>query len=163
LYYVFAQFKDIKGASSYKGYEEWVQVLEHHHESKQPHVATQQVMGRTAEQVEVGPYVLYMPFTVASPKLQEAHWGGKIVPEVTIHFTRAGGDKPLVYKEVKLTKVLVSSYQNSGDPKGEPQVPTDRVELTFETISVKATGQKPDGAPGGNVAAAWHVAQGAPA
>ena len=159
-YNAYVKFDDIDGGSTEKGHEKWASITKHYHESKQPASFTQQAAGRSAEAVEFGEYFFEMPTNPAIPKLQDAHWGGKILKEVTMHCTRSGGSSPVTYLEVKLTNALVSSIVSNGDPTGEYQFPTEKVGLTFEKIEVTFTSQKPTGEAAGKIAAKWHVAQG---
>ena len=160
-YNAYVKFDDIDGGGTHKGYEKCVQITKHYHESKQPAASTQQAAGRTAEAVEFGEFFFEMPTNPAIPKLQDAHWNGKILKEVTMSCTRSGGTAPIEYYKVKMTNALVSTMVSNGDPSGDPQFPTEKVGLTFEKIETTFTGQKPTGEAAGKISANFHVGQGA--
>jgi type VI secretion system secreted protein Hcp len=131
---------------------------------RQPPSITQQTAGgRSAEAVEFSEFVIQKLTDKASPKLFEAACKGTHIPEVTIDYTRAGGDAPVKYLEIKLKEVLISGMEHVGDPKGVHQFPMEEIKMTFGAIEKTYTQQKPDGKAGGNVAAKWNVSQGAAA
>ena len=58
---------------------------------------------------------------------------------------------------IKLTDVLVSSYQTGGGVSSEP---TDHVAFNFARIELEYRAQKPDGTPGTPVHGGWDVKTG---
>lgn len=78
----------------------------------------------------------------ASPVLFLACATGQHIKEATLAVRKAGGDQ-LEYLTIKLSDVLVSSYEEAGDL--EEQRPLDVVSFNFAKIEVSYFPQKPDG------------------
>jgi type VI secretion system secreted protein Hcp len=164
MFNAFVNFGDIKGECTEKDHKDWVAAIKVEFKVRQPPSTTQQTAGgRSAEAVEFSEFVIQKLVDKASPKLFEAACKGTHIPEVTIDYTRAGGDAPVKYLEIKLKEVLISGLEHVGDPKGVHQFPMEDVKMTFGAIEKTYTQQKPDGKAGGNVAAKWNVSQGAAA
>jgi type VI secretion system secreted protein Hcp len=70
---------------------------------------------------------------------------------------RKAGEKPLEFLKIKLTQVLVSSYQLGGSHGDD--TPTESCTLNFRTINMDYQVQNPDGSgqPAGQMG--WDVAQ----
>lgn len=164
MFNAFVNFGDIKGECTEKDHKDWVAATKVEFKVRQPPSITQQTAGgRSAEAVEFSEFVIQKLTDKASPKLFEAACKGTHIPEVTIDYTRAGGDAPVKYLEIKLKEVLISGLEHVGDPKGAHQFPVEEIKMTFGAIEKTYTQQKPDGKAGGNVAAKWNVSQGAAA
>ena len=160
----FVNFGDIKGEATEKDHKDWVMVTKVHFEVIQPPSVTQQTAGgRSAEAVQFSELKIQKLIDKASPKLFEAACKGTHIPEVVIDYSRASGDSPIKYLEIKLKEVLISGIVHVADPKGEHQFPSEEIRMTFGAIEKTYTQQKPDGKAGGNVAAKWNVSQGAAA
>ena len=86
-----------------------------------------------------------------SASLAQACATGQHIPTVELNCRKAG-DKGQVYFKVKLSDVLVSSYQTGGSRHGDV-VPTDQVSMNFAKIEIEYKIQKQDGslAPGAKV------------
>ena len=78
----------------------------------------------------------------ASPKLFQYCASGKHLDSAVITCLQAGGDKPQKYLEIKLTDVIISSYQTggSGDDK-----PIDSLSLNFAKVEYEAFSQDDKG------------------
>lgn len=164
MFNAFVNFGDIKGEVTEKDHKDWVAATKVEYQVKQPPSTTQQTAGgRSAEAVEFSEFVIEKLVDKATPKLFEAACKGTHIPEVTIDYTRAGGDSPVKYLEIKLKEVLISGISHIGDPKGVNQFPSEAVKMTFGAIEKTYTQQKPDGKAGGQLAAKWNVSQGAAA
>lgn len=164
MFNAFINFGDIKGEVTEKDHKDWVAATKVQFEVTQPPSVTQQSAGaRSSEAVEFSELRIQKLTDKASPKLFEAACNGKHLPEVTIDYTRAGGDKPVKYLEIKLKEVMISGMIHMGDPRGENQFPTEEIRMTFGAIEKTYVQQKPDGTAGGNVAAKWNLSQGAAA
>jgi type VI secretion system secreted protein Hcp len=72
------------------------------------------------------------PMNAASAKLLQACAGGTHIPFAEL-CCREAGDSPQVFLKIKLTDVLVSSYQTGGSSQGDIR-PTDQVSLNFAKI-----------------------------
>ena len=68
----------------------------------------------------------------ASPNLMLACATGRHLPAATLTCRKAGGDKGIEFLKIKLSDILVSSYQDGGSA-GE-DVPTDEFSLNFVKI-----------------------------
>jgi type VI secretion system secreted protein Hcp len=78
-----------------------------------------------------------------SPKLMLACATGEHLKEAVLSMRKAGKTQ-LEYYQIKLSDVLVSSFQ-SGGSDGAGQVPTDQFSLNFSKIEMAFSPQKPDG------------------
>lgn len=76
----------------------------------------------------------------ASPKLMLACATGEHIKEATLFCRKAGG-KQEEYMTVKMTDLLVSSFQTGGSEG----IPTDQVSLNFSKIEYEYKPQKADG------------------
>ena len=82
---------------------------------------------------------------------------GAHIKEGNLVVRKAGGDQ-LEYLKIKLTDVLVSSYQPSGHVHGGDDIPTESVSLNFSKIEMNYQPQGADGkAQGGPILAGWDV------
>ena len=68
---------------------------------------------------------------------------------------RKAGEKPLEFLKIKLTQVLVSSYQ-LGASHGD-DIPQESITLNFATILKTYTPQAPDGTAQGAVEQGWDL------
>jgi type VI secretion system secreted protein Hcp len=88
--------------------------------------------GGGAGKVAVQDFHFVMLMNKASASLAAACAGGKHIPSAEL-CCRKAGDKPQVFLKIKLTDLLVSSYQTGGSAHGEI-VPTDQISLNFSKI-----------------------------
>jgi len=81
---------------------------------------------------------------------------GKHYSDATI-VARKAGEKPLEFLKIKLSQVLVTSYQLGGSHGDD--TPTENITLNFRTINMNYQVQAPDGTgtPAGEMG--WDVAQ----
>jgi len=164
MFNAFVNFGDIKGEVTEKDHKDWAAATKVSYKVTQPASTTQQTAGgRSAEAVEFSEFSIQKLVDKATPKLFEAACKGTHIPEVTIDYSRAGGDAPVKYLEIKLKEVLISGIEHVGDPKGVNQFPSEEIRMTFGAIEKTYVQQKPDGKAGGNVAAKWNLSQGAAA
>ena len=64
----------------------------------------------------------------------------------------------LTRARIKMTDVLISSYQTSGSGAGNDDVPMESVSLNFTKVQYDYQEQGPDGKPkGGPVTGSWNV------
>lgn len=94
----------------------------------------------------------------ASPKLFLACTTGQQVKNVTLFARKAGADQQ-DYMTIKLTDVLVASYQQSGATGTD--IPTDQVSLSYAKIEIEYRERKPDGTLGSSVTGGFDVKGGA--
>ena len=82
-------------------------------------------------------------FDTASPVLFISCATGKHIKEGVLTCRKAGGEQQ-EYLTIKLTDLLVSSYQSGGASAGGV-IPTDQLSLNFAKIEFEYKSQKPDG------------------
>ena len=85
----------------------------------------------------------------ASPVLFASCATGKHFPNAVLTARKAGGEQQ-EYLTIKMSDLLVSSYQVGGSQGGDV-VPTDQVSLNFSKIEFIYKPQKPDGTLGADV------------
>jgi type VI secretion system secreted protein Hcp len=91
----------------------------------------------------------------ASPKLWLASATGQHLDEVTLSVRKAGGQQE-DYLKIKLTSVLVSSYQSGGSGHGDI-VPVDQFSLNYAKVEVTYKQQTDKGSMGAPVVAGYDV------
>ncbi len=110
--------------------------------------------GAGAGKVQMHDLHFSMRTNKASPQLMLACASGQHLKSAVLT-ARRGGKSPQEFLVVKLTDVLVSSYETGATP-AQP-VPVDQVSLSFAQITVEYRPQKPDGSLAAPVQAAWDV------
>jgi type VI secretion system secreted protein Hcp len=94
----------------------------------------------------------------ASPQLFLATASGKHYPTATLMAAAdADRDGKQDYYVIKLTDVIVSSFQQSGASGGDK--PTESISLNFAKIEIEYMPQKPDGSLDAPVKAGWDLAK----
>lgn len=83
----------------------------------------------------------------ATPELMKIALQGGKGKEVTFDFTTSDQD-PFVYYQVKLSDVLIGSYQQSGSGGGAGNRPVDSISLNFRKFEAKYIQKKIDGSAG---------------
>jgi type VI secretion system secreted protein Hcp len=79
---------------------------------------------------------------------------------VILTMRKSGGPKPLVYMQISLYNVTVSSVTPSTSSSDDRQ--TEQVSLHFGAFQVQYTPQNPDGSAGAAVTMTWSVAGNSP-
>jgi type VI secretion system secreted protein Hcp len=110
--------------------------------------------GGGAGKVTMQDFHFVMKNSKASPKLMQTCATGDHIADGTLVCRKAGGDQQ-EYLTIKLTDLLVSSYQTGGS-HGDI-VPMDQVSLNFAKIEFDYKEQKPDGSLGGSIKAGYDV------
>jgi type VI secretion system secreted protein Hcp len=70
----------------------------------------------------------------ASPSLMLACATGRHFQTATLTCRKAGGSNEVEFLKIKLSDVIVSSYQTGGEAGGDADVPTDQFSLNFAKI-----------------------------
>jgi type VI secretion system secreted protein Hcp len=96
----------------------------------------------------------------SSTALLESVALGKHFTDATLIVRKSGG-KPLEYLTIKMSDVMVTSYQTGGSG-GEDRL-TESLTLTFAKVDTKYIPQKADGGPDGETKFAYDVAANAQA
>jgi type VI secretion system secreted protein Hcp len=91
----------------------------------------------------------------ASPTLAAHCADGSHIKLATLTVRKAGKEQQEYYL-IKLSDVLVSSYQ-SGGANGASSVPTDQFSLNFAKIEFEYKTQKPDGTLGAGIKFGWDL------
>lgn len=91
----------------------------------------------------------------ASTSLMLDCCNGAHIKEGTLTARKAGGDQQ-EYLKIKLTDILVSSYQVSGHNSTDV-IPVEQVSLNFAKVQITYAPQKPDGTLDSPVSSGWDV------
>ena len=109
--------------------------------------------GGGAGKVSMQDFHFTMKTSKASPKLMLATATGQHIKEATLTVRKAG-EQQMEYIKIKLTDVMVTSYQIAG---ATDDIPTDQISLNFSKIEFEYTPQNPDGTAGSPVKAGYDV------
>lgn len=154
---VYVNLKDIKGESTDKEHEGWLEAINWSFGMEQPASATaSNAGGGTAERVQYDTFNFTQLINLASPKIYEFCSQGKHIPEVVIQMYRASGEKRVKYMEVKLKTVVISSVRAGHNDVG---FPTEAVSMSFGAISWTYEQQKRDGTNAGKSTGSWSLVQ----
>ena len=98
----------------------------------------------------------------ASPTLMQFCASGEHIKNGLITLRKAGGGKAggQEYYLIKLTDILVSSFQNTGSASGD--VPLEEIALNFATVIFDYLPQNDDGTLGGKVSHGYDIRQNKP-
>lgn len=110
--------------------------------------------GMGAGKVSMQDFHFVMHVNKATPKLMEACASGQHIKTAELTCRKAGKEQQEYYK-IKLSDLIVSSYQGGGS-QGEV-VPVDQISLNFSKLEIEYKEQKPDGTLGGAVKAGWDL------
>jgi type VI secretion system secreted protein Hcp len=111
--------------------------------------------GHGAGKVSMQDFHFVMKINKASPKLFLACATGEHIPEAILTCRKAGGDQQ-TFLEVKMTDVLVSSYQTGGSGHSDI-VPTDQCSLNFAKIEWDYKEQDQKGNMKGSTKAGYNI------
>jgi type VI secretion system secreted protein Hcp len=138
----FLKIEGIEGESTEKGHEKWIDVQSFSWGETQAggHGAGG---GAGAGKVSMQDFHFTMQTNKASPTLLMACAQGKHFKDAQLTARKAGRDQ-IEYLKIKLTDVLVSSYQTGGSA-GSEAGPTDQLSLNFVKIEFAYSPQKADG------------------
>jgi type VI secretion system secreted protein Hcp len=112
--------------------------------------------GAGAGKVSMQDFHFVMKTNKATPKLFLACATGEHIPEATLACRKAGL-KQQDYMTIKMTDVLISSYQTGGS-HGDI-VPVDQISLNFAKIELEYKPQKADGSLASSINAGWDLAK----
>lgn len=115
--------------------------------------------GVGAGKVQLNDLSVTMAASVASPKLFVACASGTHLKSATLSARKAGA-KTHDFLVLKLTDVVVTSYQVAGSAGGDTLV--DAATLGYAKVEVEFRPQKPDGSAGTPVKGGWDVAKNKP-
>jgi type VI secretion system secreted protein Hcp len=115
--------------------------------------------GLGSGKVSMGDIHFTMTHCNASPLLMLACASGEHVKTATVLARKQGKDQ-IEFLTIKLTDVLVTSYQTGGSSGGETGsevIPTDQFSLAFSKVEQSYTPQKQDGTAGAKTTKGWNV------
>ena len=112
--------------------------------------------GGGAGKVSMQDFHFTMLVNKASPELMLSCAEGRHIKKADLVCRKAGKDQQ-EFMTVKMSDILVSSYQTGGSGHGGV-VPTDQVSLAFAKIEFEYKPQKADGTLDAAVKAGWDVA-----
>lgn len=96
----------------------------------------------------------------ASPELFAAVASGKAVPECTLYVRKATGDKPMVYFQLVMKDVIVTSYQ-TGSGGGSGALIAEQFSFNFREMEITYWQQNEKNAQGAKVSKKFDVAKNA--
>jgi type VI secretion system secreted protein Hcp len=111
--------------------------------------------GGGAGKVSMQDFHFVKKFSKASPLLFLKCAGGHHIPSAVLSCRKAGGDQQ-EYLTIKMSDLLVSSYQTGGTGQGG-LIPQDQVSLNFAKIEFDYKAQKADGSLDSPVKAGWDL------
>ncbi|QYO65264.1 Hcp family type VI secretion system effector [Leptolyngbya sp. 7M] len=111
--------------------------------------------GGGAGKVVMQDFHFVMKINKASPKLLLACATGEHIKSAILTCRKAGG-KQNEFLVMKMTDLLVSSYQTGGSGHSDI-IPTDQISLNFAKIEFEYKEQKVDGSMGGAVKAGYDL------
>lgn len=145
----------IRGESPIAGYEDWIQVHGWSWGATQSGT-THEGMGGGSGKVAVQDLNVTKFVDASTHDLVKHVCSGKHIPNAELIVMKAGGDSPVIYFRLKLTDLLISSYQTSGARDGLDRV-TESVGINFAKFEVTYTRQEMDGSAGPESTAGWDV------
>lgn len=111
--------------------------------------------GGGAGKVQMQDFHFVMKINKATPKLFLACANGEHIKSAILTCRKAGKEQQ-EFLIVKLSDVLVSSYQSGGSSAGDV-VPTEQISLTFAKVEFEYKEQKPDGTLAGGIKANYDL------
>jgi len=160
----FVKIGDIKGESNDAKHKGEIDVFSWSFGAAQPGASAIAGHGAGVGKVQFQDFHIRKYVDASSPKLMLACASGQHFPELTFTARRAGGTQA-EYLKIKLTNVLISSFEtNSLGPESGPtpnkaSLPLDSITLNFAKIEVNYKAQNPDGTEGANTQAGWDLQQ----
>ncbi len=114
--------------------------------------------GGGAGKVQMQDFNFVMRVNKASPTLFLAAATGTHIKEALLTARKSGGKEPIEFYKIKMTDILVSSYQQAASAEGQ----IDTFSLNFAKIEVEYFPHGPRGAVGESVQAGWNVRENRP-
>ena len=113
--------------------------------------------GGGAGKVQMQDFHFVMKINKATPKLFLACANGEHIKSAILTCRKAGKEQQ-EFLIVKLSDVLVSSYQSGGSSAGDV-VPTEQISFNFAKVEFEYKEQKPDGTLAGGIKAHYDLKQ----
>jgi len=161
----FVKIGDIKGESQDSKHKGEINVLTWSFGAAQPGASAIAGQGAGVGKVQFRDFHITKYVDSATPKLMLACASGQHFPELTFSARRAGGTQA-EYLKIKLTNVIISSYETTSHGDGgaadtqlKSTLPIDSVTLNYAKIEVNYKAQNQDGTEGANTQAGWDLQQ----
>ncbi|MBI4329217.1 MAG: type VI secretion system tube protein Hcp [Chloroflexi bacterium] len=159
---MFLKLGDIKGESTDKKHEGWIEVLSYSWGVSQPASATATGAASTgavtAEKASFQDFTIVKRLDKASPLLMLTCARGERLPEVTIQLAEAqrGG---LAFMKYTMSDCLISSVKPGGSAQGGESLPLEEVSFSFVKVELNYTATDAvTGLPAAEVKASWDIA-----
>jgi|SRR5580704_619543 type VI secretion system secreted protein Hcp len=159
----FMKLGDIKGESTDSKHKGEIDIESWSFGAAQPGASAVSGRGAGVGKVQFGDFAFTKYTDAASPKLMLSCASGQHFTEATFTARRAGGTQAQ-YLQIKMTDVLVSSFETHSHGEGgatgstsKASLPIDSVALNFSKIEVNYKAQNPDGSEGANTSAGWNL------
>ena len=133
----FLKLDGIDGESVDRQYEKWIEVLSFSWGASNLERG-QATGGAGAGKVTFQDFHFSMNFNKASPELLKRCASGEHI-KTGVLSVRKAGEKPVEFYKVRMTDILVSSYQDAGSS----ELPMDSVSLNFTNVALDLSQQQP--------------------
>jgi type VI secretion system secreted protein Hcp len=160
----FVKIGDIKGESNDAKHKGEIDVFSWSFGAAQPGASAIAGHGAGVGKVQFRDFHITKYVDASTPKLMLACASGQHFPELTFTARRAGGTQA-EYLKIKLTNVLISSFETNshgaetGPTPQKASLPLDSITLNYAKIEVNYKAQNPDGTEGANTQAGWDLQQ----
>jgi type VI secretion system secreted protein Hcp len=151
---IFAKIGDIKGESTDDKHKDEIDVMSFSWGVTQAG-SFASGGGGGAGKAQFSDFTFATTTSKASPSLFLACASGQHIKEAIITVRKAGGDKSQDYLILKMTDVLVTSFQAGGSTGADR--PTENVNMAFAKVELTYKEQKPDGSLDGGVTLGWDL------
>jgi type VI secretion system secreted protein Hcp len=138
----FIKIDGVPGESSDASHKEWIEIESFHHGVSQPSGGVQS--GTTNGWLKVTKEI-----DKSSPILYACTAGGSNLTSMTLTVRYPGGTNQVEYMQIKLTDLLVSSYQTGGGATDVGSRPTETFSFNFSKIQWTYQPVDASGAPSG--------------
>jgi type VI secretion system Hcp family effector len=101
--------------------------------------------------------VFTKPYDVASTKLFELSFSGKLLTSIVVSLVRQESSGPVTYSEITLEDVVISNYQFNATGGAGHDEPVETVNLNYGKITIKNTPPNADGTAGSPSSAGWNL------
>lgn len=93
---------------------------------------------------------------ISTPAIIKACCNGKHIKNATLTVRKAGGDAPVEYYVVKMTDLIITSYQTGG--AGGQDLFSESISINFRQVEITYTPQDYTGVGSGAASAGWDIA-----
>jgi type VI secretion system secreted protein Hcp len=152
---MFLKITDIKGESTDAKHKDEIDIESFSWGATQQAAGSAGGGGGGAGKVQMQDFHFVMRSSKASPKLFQAVATGQHLKEAVLTARKAGGKDQIEFLKIKLSDILVSSYQEAASADGD--APNDSFSLNFSKIEVEYFSQGPTGKIEESTRAAWDV------